>query len=88
MSFNLDIPQKQTIALLNLSVRDSEGVPTYSTAIGDNTYSAAELTRAGQSAVTDIMRAICETEGHPHRACSPQRLRLLTANHCRRISVR
>lgn len=68
MPFNLDTCKKQTIALLGLAVRDSAGVPTYSTALGDSSYAAEEITRAGQNAVTEIMRAICETDGHPHRS--------------------
>lgn len=68
MPFDLNIPKKQTIALLGLAVRDSAGVPTYSTALGDTTYAADEITRAGQNAVTEIMRAIVETDGHPHRS--------------------
>lgn len=67
MTFSLDTTKKQAIALLNLSVRDTAGVPAYSTATGDNTYSAGELDRAGQSAATEIMRAIAETDGHPNR---------------------
>lgn len=67
MAFDFDIVRKQVIALMNLSVRDSAGVPTYSTSLGDTSYSADEITRACQSAVTVIMRAICETDGHPDR---------------------
>jgi hypothetical protein len=68
MPFDLDIVKKQVISLMGLAVRDSAGAPTYSTAMGDTTYHADELTRACQSAVTRIMQAICETEGHPLRS--------------------
>lgn len=69
MSFDLAVPKKQTIALLGLAVRDaSTTVPTYSTALGDTSYATEEIDRAGQNAVTEIMKAICETDGHAHRA--------------------
>jgi hypothetical protein len=67
MSFDLDIPKTQAIALLGLAVRDTSGLPTYSTALGDNTYATEEIDRAAQDGVTDIMRAICETDGHGDR---------------------
>jgi hypothetical protein len=57
----------QVIATLGLNVRDTAGVPTYSTSLGDSTYSPSELNRGVSSAGSQIMQAICETEGHPLR---------------------
>lgn len=77
MAFDLNIPKKQTIALLGLAVRNSTtNIPTYSTALGDTSYATEELDRAGQSAASEVMKAICETDGHPHRALftAPQSL--------------
>jgi hypothetical protein len=67
MAFDATVIKKQVIAQLGLSVRDSATVPTYSTALGDTTYATEELDRAIASAMTTIMQAICETEGHPLR---------------------
>jgi hypothetical protein len=68
MTFSLDTAKKQVIANMNLSVRDSAtNVPTYSTALGDTSYSGDEITRACQSAATLVMQAICETDGHGER---------------------
>lgn len=68
MPFDLDIVKKQMIALMNLSTRNaSTSVPVYSTALGDTSYAAEEITRAAQNAVTKIMQTICETDGHPDR---------------------
>lgn len=68
MSFDLTTPVTQAIALLNLSYRDSNGTPTYDMTLGDTSYSLEEIQRAAQSAATMIMEAICDTDGHPHRA--------------------
>lgn len=65
--FDLDICTKQTIALLGLAVRDGSGTPEYSTSLGDSSYASEELDRAAQSAATEIIRAIVETDGHGHR---------------------
>lgn len=67
MSFDLTTVQKAIIARLNLNVRDTAGVATYSTTTGDKTWPDEELVRASQTAATKIMTAICETEGHWHR---------------------
>lgn len=64
----LDTIKKQVIALLNLASRDSDGIPTYGTTLSDNLYADDEIDRAVQSAVTEIMKAICETDGHPQRS--------------------
>lgn len=53
---------------MNLAVRATDGTPTYSTALGDSSYADAEIDRAIQSAITTIMQAICESEGHPLRS--------------------
>lgn len=58
---------KKVIATLNLSQRDIAGIPSYTTTLGDNSYAAAEITRAVQDACNQIMRTICETPGHPDR---------------------
>lgn len=67
MAFDLNIVKKQVIATMGLAVRDSATTPSYTTSLGDSTYATEELDRAIQSAVTTIMQAICETEGHPLR---------------------
>lgn len=67
MSFDLTIPQKLLIARLNLGVRDSSGVATYSTTTANKSWPDEELVRACQTGATKIMRAICESEGHAHR---------------------
>ncbi|MBS1793672.1 MAG: hypothetical protein JSS81_07455 [Acidobacteria bacterium] len=67
MAFDLDTVKKQAIALMNLSTRNLDGTPVYSTALGDTSYGASEIARGAQNAATSIMRAICETDGHPHR---------------------
>lgn len=74
MPFSLDIPKSQTIALLNLSARDVDGVPVYSASVagGDTLYSQEEIDQAAENAVLDVMRAICETPGHPQRVLFTQ----------------
>ena len=69
MAFNLDVVKKQVIAALNLAARDSLNIPQYTETVagGDTAYADEEVGRACQSAVTDIMRTICETDGHSHR---------------------
>lgn len=67
MSFDLNIPVTQAIALMNLSARDGSGVPSYTTDLGDTSYSLDEIERSAQSGVTQIMEAICDTDGHFHR---------------------
>jgi hypothetical protein len=57
----------QVIATLGLAVRDSSGLPTYGSSLGDQTYAIDELQRGVDSAGTMIMEAICQTEGHEHR---------------------
>jgi hypothetical protein len=67
MSFILEIAERQAIALMGLAERDTNGVPSYSTLLGDTSYASEEITRAAQNGVTEIMKTICETDGHPHK---------------------
>jgi hypothetical protein len=74
MVFVLDNVKKQVIGLLNLSPRDTDGVPTYTASVtgGDTIYAQGEIDRSAEDAVIEIMRTICETAGHPHRALFTQ----------------
>lgn len=67
---NRDIITSQVIGLLNLSPRDTAGVPVYTTSItgGDTIYAQGEIDQAVTNALLSFMRAICETDGHPDRA--------------------
>lgn len=67
MAFDANIVKKQVIALLGLATRNTSGVPTYDTSLGDNTYADDEIDRGIQDACNEIMRAICETDGHHDR---------------------
>jgi len=67
MAFLTSIVKPQVVSLLNLAVRNTSGVPTYSSTLGDNTYATEEIDRAIQNAMNEVMRAICETDGHPQR---------------------
>lgn len=72
MAFSLDIVKSQVIALLNLAERDAgTNLPVYGPTVsadGDTLYAQDEIDRAAADAANQIMRAICETDGHPHRA--------------------
>ena len=74
MPFSLDIVKSQAISLLNLSPRDVTGTHTYTASVagGDTLYSQEEIDQAAENAVIDIMRAICETPGHPQRVLFTQ----------------
>lgn len=67
MSYDPATVKLQVIALLNLSERDDQGIPSYTDSLGDTSYASEELDRAVVSASSMIMQAICETEGHEHR---------------------
>lgn len=66
---DLEQVKKQVIAILNLAIRDASGVPSYTSTVagGDTSYSDEEIERASYNGVCDIMRTICETDGHHHR---------------------
>lgn len=74
MLYSLDTVKAQVIGLLNLAPRDLDGVPVYTASVtgGDTIYAQGEIDRAAENAVIDIMRAICETPGHPQRVLFTQ----------------
>lgn len=60
--------KKQIISLLSANERSGSGVLQYSTNLGDEGYLSGEIDTAIIYAQLDIMRTICETDGHPSRS--------------------
>lgn len=60
--------KKQIISLLSANERNGTGVLQYSTNLGDEGYLSGEIDTAIIYAKLDVMRAICETDGHPSRS--------------------
>ncbi|HEX8637574.1 MAG TPA: hypothetical protein VF692_05895, partial [Pyrinomonadaceae bacterium] len=67
MAISKETIKKQIISLLDANERNVDGTRKYSLVSGDEGFISDEIDTAINYALRDIMRAVCETEGHSNR---------------------